>query len=262
MSGGNAGKRSGTETESRAERKGLPDTSPERFRSESGRSRKAEVAAGQRTPCAGRGLTAESQRRAGYRKQSGKLATLRGRQGAGRQRAERMALEAKDFQSQAQWVLVAIPAPIIFWQYQGVQAAQAERCDRRNHFFTASGYAGLVIGQRSFGKLGNRKAARLAMALDAGLVLPERSARCVVENVSRTGCRLRISEPPRIDATVLVRIERIEALGRVKWVHGQFCGIRFDQPLPVPAFERLQWILDNAGKHQQNSLSHATAVWR
>jgi len=84
------GKQSGT--------KELPDTSPERFRSESGRSRKAEVAAGQRMSCAGQGLTAKSQRRAGDRKQSGKLATLRGRQRAGRQRAERMALEAKDFQ--------------------------------------------------------------------------------------------------------------------------------------------------------------------
>jgi len=66
------GKQSGT--------KELPDTSPERFRSESGRSRKAEVAAGQRMSCAGQGLTAKSQRRAGDRKQSGKLATLRGRQ--------------------------------------------------------------------------------------------------------------------------------------------------------------------------------------
>jgi hypothetical protein len=54
----------------------------------------------------------QSQRRAGHRKQSGKLATLRGRQGAGRRKAERMALVAKDFQSQAQWALVAIPAPI------------------------------------------------------------------------------------------------------------------------------------------------------
>jgi hypothetical protein len=90
------------------------DTSPERFRSASGRSRKAEVAAGQRTPCAGRGLTAKSQRRAGYRKQSGKPAILRGRRGAGRRKAERMALEAKDFQDQAQWALVAIPAPIYF----------------------------------------------------------------------------------------------------------------------------------------------------
>ena len=37
-----------------------------------------------------------------------------GRRGAGRRKAERMALEAKDFQDQAQWALVAIPAPIYF----------------------------------------------------------------------------------------------------------------------------------------------------
>jgi|GWRWMinimDraft_5_1066013.scaffolds.fasta_scaffold04833_2 hypothetical protein len=36
--------------------------------------------------------------------------------GTGRQKAERMALVAKDFQTQTQWALVAIPAPIYFRQ--------------------------------------------------------------------------------------------------------------------------------------------------
>lgn len=64
--------------------------------------------------CAGRGLTAESQRRTGYRKQSDKSASRKDRRGVGRQKTERMAFEAKDFHDQAQWALVAIPAPIYF----------------------------------------------------------------------------------------------------------------------------------------------------
>lgn len=71
------------------------------------------VAAGQRTPCAGRGLTAKSQRRAGYRKQSGKPAPF-GTSGSRTPESGKNGLRAKDFQHQAQWALVAIPAPIYF----------------------------------------------------------------------------------------------------------------------------------------------------
>jgi hypothetical protein len=116
--------------------------------------------------------------------------------------------------------------------------------------------------RRTFGKLGNRSMARLAIELEAGLVLPERTSRCALENVSRTGCRLRSGEPPRIGATVLVKIERIEALGSVTWVKGNRCGIIFEEPLEVRAFERLRWIVEHSRDHEQNSLSHATAVWR
>mgnify|MGYP001302380382 CR=1 FL=1 len=119
-----------------------------------------------------------------------------------------------------------------------------------------------MIGRKTFGKLGNRAMARLATDLDAGLVLPERSARCIVENVSRTGCRLQLSEPPRVGATVLVRVERIETLGSVAWVRGSRCGIRFAAPLEVRALERLRWIVEHGSDHEQNSLTHATAVWR
>ncbi len=119
-----------------------------------------------------------------------------------------------------------------------------------------------MIGQRSFGKLGNRKAARLAIEIDAGLVMPERSVRCRLENISRTGCRLQLSDPPRVGATIMVRAERIQALGTVSWVRANRCGIKFSQPLEGSALERMRWIIENSSKHQQNSLSHATAIWR
>jgi hypothetical protein len=61
----------------------------------------------------------QGQRRARYRKQSGKPAILRDRRGAGRRKTERMALEAKDFHLQAQWALVVIPAPIYFVGQRG-----------------------------------------------------------------------------------------------------------------------------------------------
>jgi PilZ domain len=119
-----------------------------------------------------------------------------------------------------------------------------------------------MIQRRTFGKLGNRAAPRLAAGLDAVLVLPERSAGCLLENISRKGCRLHLSEPPRIGVTVLVRVERIEALGTVAWVRGLSCGVSFATPLPVEAVERVRWAVEHALDNEKSKLSSATAVWR
>ena len=119
-----------------------------------------------------------------------------------------------------------------------------------------------MLGNRTFGKLGKRGTARLATAIDGGMVLPERNATCRIENVSRTGCRLHLDTPPRLGATVLVRVERIEALGTVAWLRGGRCGVVFERPLNLPALERLRWIADHANQHERNSMSSATAIWR
>lgn len=119
-----------------------------------------------------------------------------------------------------------------------------------------------MLGAKKFGKLGNRSMARLVTAIDGGLVLPERTASCRVENVSRAGCRLHLEATPRLGATVLVRVDRIEVLGTVAWVRSGRCGVVFERPLELAALERLRWIADHERQHEQNILSSATAVWR
>ncbi|MBK8375394.1 MAG: PilZ domain-containing protein [Sphingomonadales bacterium] len=104
--------------------------------------------------------------------------------------------------------------------------------------------------------------ARLATDIDAGLVLPDRRVSCIVENISRTGCRLQVTDPPRVGATALVRVERIEALGTVAWVRGERCGVKFQSSLSVGEVERIRWIVEHAREHENSSLAHATAVWR
>jgi hypothetical protein len=116
--------------------------------------------------------------------------------------------------------------------------------------------------QKSFGKLGNRAMARLATGLEAGLVLPDRRVSCILENISRKGCRLALAEPPRIGTTVLVCIDRIEALGDVKWVREQCCGIAFESPIETAALERVRWAVENAIDHEKAKLSSSTAIWR
>jgi PilZ domain len=116
--------------------------------------------------------------------------------------------------------------------------------------------------QRTFGKLGNRGMARLRAGLQAGLVTPDRTARCIVEDVSRKGCRLLLPEPPRVGATTLVRIAEFEILGTIAWVKGQTCGVTFARALEVDAVERFRWIVEHAREHEIATLENASDVWR
>lgn len=119
-----------------------------------------------------------------------------------------------------------------------------------------------MLVRKTFGKLGKRSMARLVTALDASMTLPDRTARCHIENLSRNGCRIEVTEPPRLGATVLMRIDRIEAIGTVAWVRGMRCGIKFASPVPVAAIERVRWIAENEGDHVKSKVSAAGSVWR
>lgn len=116
--------------------------------------------------------------------------------------------------------------------------------------------------KKTFGKLGNRALARIDAGVEGALVLPERSASCHVENLSRKGCRLLMGQPPRVGATVVVRVERIDVLGRIVWVRGQRCGVAFDRDVPVQAIERVRWAAEHAQANANGKLSVATAIWR
>ncbi len=100
------------------------------------------------------------------------------------------------------------------------------------------------------------------MGLEARLVLPDRTALAVVENISRIGCCLQLAKPPRIGVTVLVRIEEIAELGTVVWAKGERCGVNFVSQLAPPAVERFCWIVENFRDHQSANIATRSAAWR
>ncbi len=119
-----------------------------------------------------------------------------------------------------------------------------------------------MINRRVFGKLGKRGLARLSTGLDATLVLADRLVSCQMEDISRTGCRIRLSEPARRGATILVRIERLEELGTIVWTRGTQCGVRFGRPITVETLARIRWIVEHRDDHERRTLAGATAMWR
>ncbi len=119
-----------------------------------------------------------------------------------------------------------------------------------------------MLAKKPFGKLGNRAAARLTTSLDAALLLPGRNIRCLLENISRKGCRIHATEPLRIGTAAILKIDRTEAFGTIKWVKGQRCGIHFDEPIATPLLERIRWMAEHEQDHERAKISTAGSVWR
>jgi hypothetical protein len=119
-----------------------------------------------------------------------------------------------------------------------------------------------MLARKSFSRLGDRAMGRLVAGIEGVLVLPDRSAACLVENLSRRGCRVQIETPPRVDTTVVLRVERVDAIGYVVWVRGMRCGIAFDNPVPVQAIDRVRWAVEHSQTSEKRKFSHASALWR
>lgn len=119
-----------------------------------------------------------------------------------------------------------------------------------------------MLARKSFGRLGNRNGARMALHAAAALELPHRNVSCEIEDVSRSGVRLRVERLPRPGTPALLRFGRIEAMGAIVWARGDRCALRFDRPLAPEAMARLQWIADNRERYAEQQLGSASEVWR
>lgn len=166
---------------------------------------------------------------------------------------------AKDFQLQAQWALVAIPAPIYFAR---IKSANLPLVTPLTNCSPPLRYAAIMLVKKSFGKLGNRATGRLVTGLEAVLQLPGRNIQCLLENISQKGCRLHMAEPLPVGTTAILKIDRIAAFGAVAWVRGQRFGIHFEEPVAPPALERIRWMAEHMQDHEKSKISTATAMWR
>ena len=68
--------------------------------------------------------------------------------------------------------------------------------------------------------------------------------------------------PPRIGLTVVLRVERVDALGYVIWVRGKKCGIAFDAAVPVAAIDRVRWAVEHSQTNEKRKFISTSANWR
>ena len=90
------------------------------------------------------------------------------------------------------------------------------------------------------GKAERRRAARVALHLDATMRDGSRKAPARVLDMSTHGCRIECSTIVADDSWVFLGIEGLQSQrARVVWHCEEFIGLEYETPLSQPVFERL-----------------------
>jgi hypothetical protein len=68
----------------------------------------------------------------------------------------------------------------------------------------------------------------------------ERGYRAAIHDLSPAGCRLEFAERPRIEESLWIKFEGLEALESiVRWIEGDSAGVEFVKPLHAAVFDSL-----------------------
>lgn len=92
---------------------------------------------------------------------------------------------------------------------------------------------------------GHRHFNRLHLGVPATLVLTHESRKCLIDDISSTGARLRIDHPLAERQSLILSFHELKLFSTVMWVRGRECGLRFDQPLELEDMQGMLWIKEN-----------------
>ena len=92
---------------------------------------------------------------------------------------------------------------------------------------------------------GNRHFNRLRLGAAASLVLTHETRRCLIDDISATGARLRINRPLAARQSVQLVFHELRIFATVKWVRGAECGLQFAEPLDMEDMQGMLWITEN-----------------
>lgn len=92
---------------------------------------------------------------------------------------------------------------------------------------------------------GHRHFNRLQLGVPATLVLTHESRKCLIDDISSTGARLRIDHPLAERQSLILSFHELKLFSTVMWVRGRECGLRFDQPLELEDMQGMLWIKEN-----------------
>jgi hypothetical protein len=104
-----------------------------------------------------------------------------------------------------------------------------------------------AMGMHSFplGQRGSRHFNRLRLGVPAQLVLTHETRKCLIDDISATGARLRIFQPLAERQSAQLSFHELKLFGTVMWLRGRECGLRFDQPLDPEDMQGMLWIKQN-----------------
>lgn len=113
----------------------------------------------------------------------------------------------------------------------------------------------------SSGQTGNRGFNRLRLGAEAALVLTHTTRRCLIDDISTTGVRLRIAGPLSPGQTALLRFHELRAYAQVVWCSAEEAGLRLDQPLDLEDMQGMLWITENRALYQRLCRDIRAEAW-
>lgn len=104
---------------------------------------------------------------------------------------------------------------------------------------------------RSTSPTGKRYFNRLRLGVPAALVLTHSKQRCLIDDISCTGARLRSERALSAGLTALLSFHELRALATLRWASGTECGIEFDRPLAIEDMQGMLWITENRDLYER-----------
>lgn len=101
-----------------------------------------------------------------------------------------------------------------------------------------------TFGKRGGG--GRRADDRIAAPLPAYVISLSTRHRALLANISATGARVRVEDPPKRGSEVFLMVNGLDLFGRIIWKSGEHCGIRFDDRVEPFALELMRRKADAA----------------
>ena len=92
---------------------------------------------------------------------------------------------------------------------------------------------------------GHRGANRLRLGVPAQLQLTHEVRSCLLDDISKSGARLRITQPLAPHQTAVLSFHELKLYATVMWCKGAECGIRFEQPIELEDMQGMLWITEN-----------------
>ena len=108
---------------------------------------------------------------------------------------------------------------------------------------------------------GTRQFNRLRLGVPAALVLTHETRKCLIDDISSTGARLRIERPLAAGQSMILSFHELRLFATVMWVRGGECGLRFDQPLELEDMQGMLWIKENRALYDRICEAGHAADW-
>jgi PilZ domain len=108
---------------------------------------------------------------------------------------------------------------------------------------------------------GSRHFNRLGLGVPATLVLTHETRPCLIDDISCTGARLRITRPLSERQAAELVFHELRLFATVMWLRGGECGLQFAVPLELEDMQGMLWITENRALYERICQTGHASDW-